>query len=106
MLPSVSILQQIGLGVLLTVAVVWAVVLVRLLRYGRYETAMRRDRREMRARYTERGRGPEEVPAVPELLGTVPRQTGPAGPPAECVQLTAEEREAFEGLVRQLTSRS
>lgn len=116
MLPSVSILQQIGLGVLLTVAVVWTVGLVRLLRRGRYEAAMRRDRWEMRMRYATRA--PEELPPAaagfaqaegspsPELLGSVPRQTGPGGPPAECVELTAEEQEAFEGLVRQLTSRS
>lgn len=116
MLPSVSILQQIGLGVLLAVAVVWTVGLVRLLRRGRYEAAMRRDRREMRLRYGMRA--PKERPSTPlgfaqaegspspELLGSVPRQTGPGGPPAECVELSAEEQEAFEGLVRQLTSRS
>ncbi|WP_030985534.1 hypothetical protein [Streptomyces sp. NRRL S-1813] len=110
MLPSASILQQIGLGVLLAVAIVWAVGLARLLRRGRYEAAMWRDQREMRARYALRGRfappGPEELPAHPELLGSVPRQTGPAGPPSECVELSAAERAAFAGLVRQLTSRS
>ncbi|MGW1378911.1 hypothetical protein ACWD6P_32225 [Streptomyces sp. NPDC002446] len=116
MLPSASILQQIGLGVLFALAVVWAVGLARLLRRGRYEAAMRRDRREMRVRYAVRG--PEEAPSPargsgragepfsPELLGSVPRQTGPAGPPAECVELSAAERTAFEELVRQLTSRS
>ncbi|MGW7021825.1 hypothetical protein OG754_23355 [Streptomyces decoyicus] len=110
MLPSASILQQIGLGVLLAVGIVWAVGLARLLRRGRYEAAMWRDQREMRARYASRGRfappGPEELPAHPELLGSVPRQTGPAGPPSECVELSAAERAAFAGLVRQLTSRS
>ncbi|MEV5122200.1 hypothetical protein AB0K49_05270 [Streptomyces decoyicus] len=109
MLPSASILQQIGLGVLLAVAIVWTVGLARLLRRGRYEAAMWRDQREMRARYAPRGRfappGPEGLPAHPELLGSVPRQTGPAGPPSECVELSAAERAAFAGLVRQLTSR-
>src|SRR4051794_19671525 len=104
MLPSVSILQQIGLGVLLAVAVLWVVGIVRLLRNGRYEAAMRRDRHEMRMRYATPA--PERLPEPPELLGSVPRQTGPAGPPAECVELSAAEREAFEELVRQLTSRS
>ncbi|MFG2829944.1 hypothetical protein ACGFWI_21175 [Streptomyces sp. NPDC048434] len=110
MLPSASILQQIGLGVLLAVAIVWVVGLARLLRRGRYEAAMCRDQREMRARYAPGGRlappGTEGLPAQPELLGSVPRQTGPAGPPSECVELSADERAAFEGLVRRLTSRS
>ncbi|MFJ5799097.1 hypothetical protein [Streptomyces decoyicus] len=110
MLPSASILQQIGLGVLLAVAIVWAVGLARLLRRGRYEAAMWRDQREMRARYAPRGRfappGLEALPVHPQLLGSVPRQTGPAGPPSECVELSAAERAAFAGLVRQLTSRS
>ncbi|MFG2285895.1 hypothetical protein ACGFOU_07490 [Streptomyces sp. NPDC048595] len=104
MLPSASILQQIGLGVLFALAVAWVVAMTRLLRRGRYEAAMRRDRREMRTRYAVRGR--EEPPTAPELLGSVPRQTGTAGPPAECVELSAAERAAFEGLVRQLSSRS
>ncbi|MGI5258354.1 hypothetical protein [Streptomyces angustmyceticus] len=110
MLPSASILQQIGLGVLLAVALVWTLGLARLLRRGRYETAMWRDQREMRARYAPRGRlappGPAALPAQPGLLGSVPRQTGPAGPPSECVELSAAERAAFEGLVRQLSGRS
>ncbi|MFI2260674.1 hypothetical protein [Streptomyces tubercidicus] len=46
------------------------------------------------------------MPVQPELLGSVPRQTGPGGPPSECVELSAAERAAFEGLVRQLSSRS
>ncbi|WP_330317598.1 hypothetical protein OG301_15925 [Streptomyces platensis] len=126
MLPSASILQQIGLGVLVAVGVVWAIGITRLLRRGRYEAALRRDQREMRARYASRGRfapggsfaAPEPeglsgaglsgagLPGQPELLGSVPRQTGPGGPPSECVELSAAERAAFEGLVRQLTSRS
>ncbi|MFJ3955138.1 hypothetical protein SLV14_004717 [Streptomyces sp. Je 1-4] len=121
MLPSDSILQQIGLGVLVALGVVWAVGMTRLLRRGRYEAALRRDQREMRTRYASRGRyapggsfssrGPEGLPGAglpvqPELLGSVPRQTGPDGPPSECVELSAAERAAFEGLVRRLTSRS
>ncbi|REK86021.1 hypothetical protein DY245_34860 [Streptomyces inhibens] len=122
MLLSASILQQIGFALLFALGVLWAVGMIRLLRRGRYEAAMRRDRREMRARYAPRGpRGPQgsygqprsgselpgHGPAVPpELLGSVPRQTGPAGPPSECVELSAAERETFEELVRQLTSRS
>ncbi|MFE0376392.1 hypothetical protein ACFW1M_12550 [Streptomyces inhibens] len=125
MLLSASILQQIGFALLFALGVLWAVGMIRLLRRGRYEAAMRRDRREMRARYAPRGprgsRGPQDSsgrplsgselpghgPAVPpELLGSVPRQTGPAGPASECVELSAAERETFEELVRQLTSRS
>ncbi|MFE1171526.1 hypothetical protein [Streptomyces sp. NPDC058773] len=116
MLPSVSILQQIGLGVLVAVGALWAVGMVRLLRRGRYEAALRRDQREMRARYASRGwlaedglaaaPGPAGPPGQPELLGSVPRQTGPDGPPSECVELSPAERAAFAGLVRQLTSRS
>ncbi|MDC7338527.1 hypothetical protein PQR15_20895 [Streptomyces lydicus] len=67
MLPSASILQQIGFGVLFAVAVVWAVAMTRLLRRGRYEAAMRRDRREMRERYGLRGPGglPSAAPGLP-----------------------------------------
>ncbi|AJT66490.1 hypothetical protein [Streptomyces chattanoogensis] len=85
MLPSVSILQQVILAVLLVATAAWAVALVRLLRRARHRAAGGRGRRP--------------------LLGSVPRQTGPGGPPSECVELTAAEREAFAGLVRQLTNR-
>ncbi|MEV6568431.1 hypothetical protein [Streptomyces kronopolitis] len=106
MLP-VSIVQQIALGVVFALAVVWTAGLTRMLRRGRYEAAMWRDRQEMRTRYAPRGRfawpGPDALPGRPELLGSVPRQTGPAGPPSECVELSEAERTAFEGLVRQLT---
>lgn len=109
MLP-VSIVQQIGLGVVFALAVVWTAGLTRMLRRGRYEGAMWRDRQEMRTRYAPRGRsawpGPSALPGRPELLGSVPRQTGPSGPPSECVELSEAERTAFEVLVRQLTSPS
>ncbi|WP_411121630.1 hypothetical protein [Streptomyces sp. x-19] len=90
MVPSVSILQQIGLGVLLVVVVLWAVGLVRLTRRGTYgaPTPYGRPSRS-RAR-----------------LDAVPRQTGPGGPPSENVDLTPAERQAFDDLVRQLSSRS
>ncbi|KUL33662.1 hypothetical protein ADL22_32435 [Streptomyces sp. NRRL F-4489] len=83
MLPSVSILQQIGLGVLLVVVVLWAVGLLRLTRRGHHPARPRRAHRR---------------------IGAVPRQTGPGGPPSENVELTPAERAAFDDLVRQLTS--
>ncbi|MEU9114802.1 hypothetical protein AB0D04_24175 [Streptomyces sp. NPDC048483] len=85
MFPSVSILQQVTLAALLAATVAWFVALGRVLRRTRRQTAAGRGRRP--------------------LLGSVPRQTGPAGPPSECVELSAAEREAFAGLVRQLTGR-
>ncbi|GAA2683669.1 hypothetical protein [Streptomyces lunalinharesii] len=91
MVPSVSILQQIGLGVLLVVVVLWAVGLVRLTRRGTYGTPTSYGRRPPRSR---------------ARLDAVPRQTGPGGPPSENVDLTPAERQAFDDLVRQLSSRS
>ncbi|MFH8403517.1 hypothetical protein ACH4FX_01915 [Streptomyces sp. NPDC018019] len=82
MLPSVSLLQQIGLVILLAVTIGWAVGQARIVRRHRFELPG--------------GRGPGP------LLRAVPRQTGPAGPPSERVELSAAEREAFAGLVRQL----
>ncbi|MGG2462452.1 hypothetical protein ACO0M4_21985 [Streptomyces sp. RGM 3693] len=91
MLPSVSILQQIGLGILLVVVVLWAVGLVRLTRRGNHGTAAPYRQRPPRSR---------------ARLDAVPRQTGPGGPASENVDLTPAERQAFDDLVRQLTSRS
>ncbi|MEU2790136.1 hypothetical protein [Streptomyces sp. NPDC007100] len=85
MLPSVSLLQQIGLAILLAVTVVWAASLARIARRTRFEVTS--------------GPGPRPT------LGAVPRQTGPAGPPSERVELSAAEREAFAGLVRQWDGR-
>jgi hypothetical protein len=85
MLLSVETLQLIGFAVLGVASVIWVVGLLRLLRREERRTATGRDGRP--------------------LLNRVPRQTGPAGPPAECVELTAAEREAFALLVRQLTRR-
>ncbi|MFJ9615682.1 hypothetical protein [Streptomyces noursei] len=91
MLPSVSILQQIGLGVLLVIVVLWAVGLIRLTRRGYHGTATPFRRRPPRTRIR---------------LDAVPRQTGPGGPASENVDLTPAERQAFDDLVRQLSSRS
>ncbi|UQA94865.1 hypothetical protein [Streptomyces halobius] len=85
MLPAVSILQLIGFAVLLVAIVTWVTGLVRLARWERAEASGQRRRQQ--------------------LLSSVPRQTGPGGPPSESVELSAAEREAFAGLVRQLTSR-
>ncbi|MFI9049262.1 hypothetical protein [Streptomyces sp. NPDC053427] len=85
MLPSVSILQHVILAVLLVATVAWFVALARLVRRARTQPAAGRGR--------------------PRRLNAVPRQTGPAGPPSECVELSAAEREAFAVLVRQLTGR-
>ncbi|MEV0602890.1 MULTISPECIES: hypothetical protein [Streptomyces] len=82
MLPSVSTLQQIGLAVLLLATLAWAIGLVR---------TVRRDRRAPQ---------PPGAGAAPRLLKAVPRQVVP---PSESVELTAAEREAFAGLVRELT---
>ncbi|MEU7635495.1 hypothetical protein AB0C11_05310 [Streptomyces sp. NPDC039016] len=90
MLPSVSILQQIGLGILLVV-VLWAVGLIRLTRRGNPGAAASSRQRPPRSR---------------ARLDAVPRQTGPGGPASENVDLTPAERRAFDDLVRQLTSRS
>ncbi|MFK8847211.1 hypothetical protein [Streptomyces sp. Ac-502] len=86
MFPSVPLLQQIGLAILLTVTVGWAVSQARLVRRHRFGA-------------------PAPAPTgngTRPLLRAVPRQTGPAGPPSERVELSAAEREAFAGLVRQL----
>ncbi|MYT31024.1 MULTISPECIES: hypothetical protein [unclassified Streptomyces] len=93
MLPSVSILQQIGLGVLLVIVVLWAVGLIRLTRRGHYGAG---------APFSFRRRPPR----ARIRLDAVPRQTGPGGPASENVDLTPAERQAFDDLVRQLSSRS
>ncbi|MET9290411.1 hypothetical protein [Streptomyces sp. NPDC003077] len=85
MIPSATTLQHIGLGILAVATVAWFVGLVRVLRRDRFELTV--------------WRGSQR------LLRSVPRQAGPAGPPSECVELTAAEREAFARLVRQLTGR-
>lgn len=81
MLQNVSILQQAGVAVLAAATAVWAVGLVRV---------MRRDD------------GPGsgvDVWRKDQALRALPAQAGP--PCTETVELTADERAAFAGLVRQ-----
>ncbi|MEW2392159.1 hypothetical protein AB0933_27755 [Streptomyces venezuelae] len=82
MLQDVSIVQQIGVAVLAVATVVWAVGLVRMMRKDRYE-------------------GPFDAEAWGQApsLRALPAQQGP--PRNETVELTADERAAFAGLVRQ-----
>ncbi|MFH8346141.1 hypothetical protein [Streptomyces sp. NPDC018045] len=96
MFPSVPLLQQIGLAILLTVTVGWAASQARIVRRHRFGTP----HGNRAGRGTGYGAG-DGIGAGP-LLRAVPRQTGPAGPPSERVELSAAEREAFAGLVRQL----
>ncbi|WP_225099199.1 hypothetical protein [Streptomyces sp. CoH27] len=76
----VPTLQLIGVAVLAVAAVVWAVVLLRLL--GR--TGLQAPTRRTTA-----------------LLPALPRQPR-VGPPLESVELTPAEQDAFAGLIRQL----
>ncbi|MCF3124094.1 MULTISPECIES: hypothetical protein [Streptomyces] len=78
MLQDVSIVQQIGVAVLAVATVVWAVGLVRVMRRDRLDVQVWRQAQALRA---------------------LPVQQGP--PRAETVELTADERAAFAGLVRQ-----
>ncbi|MEU6125114.1 hypothetical protein [Streptomyces sp. NPDC047123] len=78
MLQDVSIVQQIGVAVLAVATVVWAVGLVRVMRRDRPATEVWRQSQGLRA---------------------LPAQQGP--PRSETVELTADERAAFAGLVRQ-----
>jgi hypothetical protein len=77
----VSILQLIGVAVLVLATVIWVVGLIRLLRRDRFEVAARRQGDTLRA--------------IPHQ-----RQSGPV---AESVELTPEEHAAFAGLVRQFS---
>ncbi|MGW0533472.1 hypothetical protein [Streptomyces sp. NPDC003032] len=78
MFRDVSIVQQIGVTVLAVATVAWAVGLVRV---------MRRDQAS------------PSSPLRSSRGGPIPAQQGP--PRAETVELTADERAAFAGLVRQ-----
>ncbi|MFG2501474.1 hypothetical protein ACGFSB_25090 [Streptomyces sp. NPDC048441] len=78
MLQNVSIPQQIGVAVLAAATVVWAVGLMRVLRRDRFDV---------------------DVWPQAQALRALPAQTGP--PRTETVELTADERAAFAGLVRQ-----
>ncbi|MEV2251073.1 hypothetical protein AB0I94_10910 [Streptomyces sp. NPDC050147] len=78
MLQNVSILQQTGVAVLAAATVVWAVGLVRVMRRDQADVGVRRQS---------------------QALSALPAQAGPPG--AETAELTADERAAFAGLVRQ-----
>ncbi|WP_394431642.1 hypothetical protein [Streptomyces sp. SGAir0957] len=72
-----SILQQIGLAILAVATVAWVVGLVRLVRIVAF--------------------APPETARLP--LGVLPKQS--QAPAAESAPLTADEQDAFAGLVRQ-----
>ncbi|MEW2284838.1 hypothetical protein [Streptomyces sp. NPDC047841] len=75
-------LQLIGLAVLGAAAVVWAVVLLRLLRRAGRRTVVRRST--------------APLPALPSQTRV--------GPSRESVELTPAEQDAFAGLVRHLAN--
>ncbi|MEU3523784.1 hypothetical protein AB0E62_07960 [Streptomyces sp. NPDC038707] len=83
-------LQLIGVTVLAVAAVVWAGVLLRLLRRAGLGAGAAGARRRT-----------VPLPALP--LPAVPRQTR-VGPPRESVELTPAEQDAFAGLVRHLAN--
>ncbi|WP_415950157.1 hypothetical protein [Streptomyces sp. KLOTTS4A1] len=109
MFDQISAVQQIGLTVLLVVSVGWVVGLVRAIRRDRREIALREQKQREGAKPTRLGREgakptrPGCEGAKPVRLAAVPRQSAPQ--PCERVDLTAEEREAFAGLVSRLTDR-
>ncbi|WP_329124639.1 hypothetical protein [Streptomyces sp. NBC_01465] len=78
MLPHVSVIQQIGLAVLLLATVAWVVGLVRIMRRDRFVVSVWRTGQPLR-----------HVPA-------------PRGHSGEEVVLTPAEEAAFAGLVRRL----
>ncbi|MBO1337201.1 hypothetical protein [Streptomyces sp. VRA16 Mangrove soil] len=77
----VSILQQIGLVILVIATVAWVVGLVRLVRVV--------------------ASAPPEQPVARLPLGALPGQA--QAPAVESVPLTADEQDAFAGLVRQFS---
>ncbi|MFH8289099.1 hypothetical protein [Streptomyces sp. NPDC018059] len=85
MLQDVSTVQQMGVAALAVATVAWAVGLVRV---------MRRERPDVEAWRQAQGL---------QSLRALPGQQGP--PRAEAVELTADERAAFAGLVRQFGKR-
>ncbi|MFE3639018.1 hypothetical protein [Streptomyces cellostaticus] len=89
----VSTLQLTGAAVLTAAGVVWAVIVMRLLRRFRAEAITGRRRAAA-------------VPVFPVLpaLPALPDQPQ-AGPSRESVELSPEEQDAFAGLVRRLGGR-
>ncbi|MGW4434368.1 hypothetical protein ACWELO_01025 [Streptomyces sp. NPDC004596] len=88
-----STLQLTGAAVLTAAGVVWAVIVMRLLRRFRFEAAAER----------RRSFALPVLPVVP-VLPALPDQPQ-AGPSRESVELTPEEQDAFAGLVRRLGGR-
>lgn len=86
MLQNVSFLQQAGVAVLAATTVVWAVGLVRVMRRDQADKGVWRQSRS-------------HPQSRPQALSALPAQAGPPG--AETAELTADERAAFAGLVRQ-----
>ncbi|MFF2201527.1 hypothetical protein [Streptomyces sp. NPDC058145] len=88
-----STLQLTGVAVLTAAGVVWAVIVMRLLR--RFRDGAAAERRRAAA-----------LPVLPvaPVLPALPDQPQ-AGPSRESVELTPEEQDAFAGLVRQLGGR-
>lgn len=85
MLPSISLVQDIGLAVLFVAALVGVVGLGHLLWGSRFHH-------------------PE--PAAFEGLPVIPAQRGAASHPLESVELTEAEKQAFAGLIRTIAPRS
>ncbi|MFJ9077899.1 hypothetical protein ACIRO3_22025 [Streptomyces sp. NPDC102278] len=81
MFPSITLVQEIGIAVLLVAALVWVVGLGHILWDGRFH---------------------QPQPGAFQGLSTIPTQRGPAGHPMESVELTEEEEQAFAGLVRSI----
>ncbi|MFJ5552452.1 hypothetical protein [Streptomyces sp. NPDC093225] len=81
MFTSMSLAQEIGLGVLVVAAVVWVLGLGHMLWDSRFHH-------------------PE--PAAPQGLAFIPSQRGVESHPMERVELTEEEKRAFAGLVRSI----
>ncbi|MGW0389671.1 hypothetical protein ACWDYJ_01995 [Streptomyces sp. NPDC003042] len=79
MFPSISVVQEIGIAVLLVVALVRVVGLARTLWDNRFH---------------------QEGPAASESLPLIPSQRDRAAHPMESVELTEAEKQAFAGLIR------
>ncbi|APY87803.1 hypothetical protein DCW30_34645 [Streptomyces alfalfae] len=82
MFQDVSNVQRIGVALFAAATAVWTAGLVRVMRRDRLRAEVRRRADRLRA---------------------LPAQQGP--PHAEAVQLTADERAAFAGLIRQFGGR-
>ncbi|MCB5179941.1 hypothetical protein [Streptomyces antimicrobicus] len=79
MFPSITLVQEIGLAVLLVAALVWVIGLGHMMWDSRFHH-------------------PE--PGAFDGLALIPTQRGAAAHPLETVELTEAEEQAFAGLVR------